>query len=638
MKILHSVILTLATASALPVAADITDPAVQQSLIQITRAAADHVFTCNERWVACDENHNVISLTQLIIEPDDLSVDMSVFAQLQTYSAHIDPDMKGQKEILPSSLAQLTRLKNLTINLPADQQSFNLPRLSSVETLALWAYSTQGASFLYVPSILSEYGKLLDLTLKADIIDFSGVNSLTTLANLQTFHADTVADLPVNSMVKLKTFSWNSDNFQAFEQYTLYLSQLNNLDAYSLSFIDQGRNTVPEHLANLSGLESLNLSKNNIEIIPGSLLNSAGLKTLNLSFNKLTALPENVINSSLENLNLSFNKITGLPESIGSWSELKSLDIHSNRVKTLPTSLSSLTMLENLDLSYNQLAELPMYLLTLPQLKQLNLKANRIQGALAEDIFLTLGANLEAVDLSNNALQGKLPDFNPNHLGKPEILLNDNALWHTDTVILNKYSSGIAENSILDSQLLPPRGVRVVERKEDWTIEWGFPLMHDTAGKHISAAYQGEGFYTSQYYSVTIEREGQEAEIIGIFCPFNMVCPTGYEANYQSFETDYKNLTAIYRYKGNLEGATISVTSLSFLGEFGFLHSSSSVAGLTAEHEMHLDELDYELQKIPELKISGGSASYALLIFLAGLRLLGRQQSVSEFTGKKLKI
>ena len=641
MKILHSVLLTLAAVSALPVTAAITDTAVQQSLHQMYGLyPADYVISCAERLVVCDANDNVISIRHVINIPDHLSVDMSVFSQLLNYNAYIHPDMKNQSEILPASLTQLTMLKNVKVHAP-EQDSFNLPLMKSVENIQITASTSIDGAIFSVPATLAEYNSLTELTVVAKNIDFSAVNSLAALQVLKVTQADSVVQLPINTMTDLRQFSWVPRSITAFEQYMLYLSQLDKLDNYSLSFIDMGLTEIPESLGSLPGLESLDLSKNNITSIPQGLLNSAELKTLNLNSNKITSLPDNVMFSSLQSLNLASNQLTALPENIGTWSELKKLDLYHNRLTSVPETLTDLTKLEELDISQNRLRKLPVKLLTLPQLTQLKLDSNWMTGTLDENLFLTLGANLETLDLSNNKLQGKLPDFTANHLGKPEIRVHNNALWHTDTVILDKYSAVLGW-SILDSQLLPPRGVRVVERDEFWTIEWGFPLMHDTAGTHIRAAYyEGKSYdplhYTSHNYRITIERAGEETEVIEMFCRYAIIfkyCPSDYSANYQSFDTDYRNLTAIYRYTGDLKGATISVSS--YLGYTSYIdsESSASVAGQQAEHEMYLDELDYQLQQVPELAVKG-STSYAMLIFLASLLLLGLSKNTSTHVVKK---
>ncbi|NRB42796.1 MAG: hypothetical protein HRU20_30720 [Pseudomonadales bacterium] len=686
MKIIQPMILTLATVSAMPAAATITEPAVQQVLRYLQPAfnpePADYVFTCEDRFLACDDNSNVISIRHFIAIPEQLPIDMTVLPHLQSYSATLTAEMSQRADIIPETLISLSNLTELSIRFGASAENFTLPVIPSLASLSLSAPSAKNI-ILTLPGNLSSFGNLQQLSVQADTIDFSPVDNLLPLQKLHILHSTNVNNLPIDSMQNLQQFTWDIDEISAFEQYTLYLSQLDNLSPYSINFIDQGLEIIPVHLTAMAGLESLNLSKNainaipeylsdmpdlssldlshnRIDIIPESLLNSSVLSSLNLSHNRIDTipvslfnssvltsldlshnrigtLPESVINIALQTLKLSFNILSQLPDNISSWNDMKTLDLSRNKLENLPADLAYLSQLENLDLSFNRLSTLPLELLTHPQMISLKLNGNLFDASLDKDLFLTLGGKLDVLDLSDNGFRGELPDFNPGPQGKPEINLNNNALWHSDPVILSQYETGIMGKSILDLQLLPPRGVRAIDRGDNWTIEWGFPLMFDTAGTHIKTAFADPefgltpSFYTSNYYRIKIERSGEEAEIVELACTRLMMfwsCPSNYEANYQSFGTDYRNLTAIYRYSGDLSAARISVTSIqgrNFGGEI--MESTASVAGEVAEHEMYLDDIDYELQKIPDLKIKGGSGSFTLLIFLVSLLLLGTRQT-----------
>ncbi|NRB39490.1 MAG: leucine-rich repeat domain-containing protein [Pseudomonadales bacterium] len=682
MKNLSRILLAMAATSVLPATANINDSAVQLALHDFYGpVAVDTVFECKEGKyrIHCDDNGNITGLRHGIGAPEHLNVDMSVFTQLESYTVFALETMQYEADIIPPSLTQLTGLKEVTVHL-GQHQSFNLPLLASIERLTITA-----ASNLTLPAIVSGFSSLTELTLRADNIDlsslplnvndllidsnntdFSALTNMNNLNSLTIIDSERVDNLPISSLGNLTVFTWYTRSIEAFEQYTFYLSQLGNLTPYSLSFNNKGLTQIPSYMGDLVGLEHLFLTNNQITEIPASLLNS-NLKTLNLSHNNITALPDVMTSSlqyltlsnnqltalpstmgtwlslrslflsnnaltelpdigtwpALENLDFSNNSLTELPNNIGSWQALQSLDISHNKIDSLPESMADLSSLNMLNLSFNRLTSVPDTLFTLPQLTQLDLSYNFIQSSLDENVFLNLGTKLETINLSDNLLQGKLPDFSPNAEGKPVILINNNALWHADKVVVDKYS-GIA------SQLLPPRGVKVAEHKKDWTIEWGFPLMHDTAGKHINSAFGGPNLFddsasqlfTSRYYRIRIERTDQETEIIDISCIrfFTLKpCPTFYEADYTSFETDYRNLTAIYRYKGDdLTGATVSVVSTTNMFEFSALESSPSFAGTPAESDMYLDELDYQLQKVPEI----GSTSSSLLLMLCGLLLL----------------
>src|SRR3989304_1657042 len=81
------------------------------------------------------------------------------------------------------------------------------------------------------------------------------------------------------------------------------------------------------------------------------------------NFPRLTELPDSLGQlTQLQFLNLSRNQLTGLPEWLGSLTRLKELDVSSNKLANLPNSLTQLTKLEMLDLSSNQLMKLPRWL------------------------------------------------------------------------------------------------------------------------------------------------------------------------------------------------------------------------------------------------------------------------------------
>ncbi|HEX5706065.1 MAG TPA: leucine-rich repeat protein, partial [Pyrinomonadaceae bacterium] len=116
---------------------------------------------------------------------------------------------------------------------------------------------------------------------------------------------------------------------------------------------------LPESLSQLTQLESLNLSDNQLTELPESLSRLTQLKSLNLSHNRLTELPEWMGQlARLNTLKLSGNRLTELPESLGQLTQLVTFDVLANQLTELPESLGELTKLEWVDLSGNQLSSL----------------------------------------------------------------------------------------------------------------------------------------------------------------------------------------------------------------------------------------------------------------------------------------
>jgi small GTP-binding protein len=163
--------------------------------------------------------------------------------------------------------------------------------------------------------------------------------------------------------------------------------------------------TIPQELANLTSLESLNLAGNaiktitlNPEVLPRNLqklnlrgneatsisdlpINLTALTILDLSLNELTVLPPALGNlAALESLDLFLNQLTALPDSLGSLLHLKQLDLSGNKLTALPAALGNLAALASLSLSSNQLTALPDSLGCLLHLKKLNLSVNQLNN------------------------------------------------------------------------------------------------------------------------------------------------------------------------------------------------------------------------------------------------------------------
>ncbi len=147
---------------------------------------------------------------------------------------------------------------------------------------------------------------------------------------------------------------------------------------------------LPSELGNLSSLETLDLSHNQLtDWIPPELGNLSSLETLYLSDNQLTgSIPPELGNlSSLKFLYLSDNQLTGsIPPELGNLSSLETLDLSDNQLAgSIRPELGNLSRLHTLFLSRNQLTgSIP------PEL-----------GHLSSLLFLHLGAN--------NGLTGSLP-------------------------------------------------------------------------------------------------------------------------------------------------------------------------------------------------------------------------------------
>lgn len=96
---------------------------------------------------------------------------------------------------------------------------------------------------------------------------------------------------------------------------------------------------LPEGLARLTKLTTLNLEANNLEELPSGIHKLVRLKTLNLSKNRINDCPDNLCElSELKVLNLEKNRLQFVPKSIGNLN-LVDLRIGHNQIEILPEEI-----------------------------------------------------------------------------------------------------------------------------------------------------------------------------------------------------------------------------------------------------------------------------------------------------------
>ncbi|KAG9137237.1 hypothetical protein Leryth_024940 [Lithospermum erythrorhizon] len=173
--------------------------------------------------------------------------------------------------------------------------------------------------------------------------------------------------------------------------------------------------SIPESLGLVSGLEELSLDNNFlVGIVPLALNGLNNLKRLELQGNKLSGLfPDLSKLGELSYLYASDNAFSGqLPEHFPGG--LIEFSMRNNRFEgNIPAKLIELANLQVLDLSHNRLSgSVPATLFTHPTLQQLTLSDNQF-GSVQDPVTASsvLNSQLIALDLSNNAIFGLLPEF-----------------------------------------------------------------------------------------------------------------------------------------------------------------------------------------------------------------------------------
>ena len=100
---------------------------------------------------------------------------------------------------------------------------------------------------------------------------------------------------------------------------------------------------------------------------------------LDLSFSGMEEIPQSVaMLENLESLNMCGNEIRAIPEWLGELTKLEEIVLHSNKITSLPSSLRSLRNLRSLDLANNRLTSKPEWLSRFPLLRHLELDGNPI--------------------------------------------------------------------------------------------------------------------------------------------------------------------------------------------------------------------------------------------------------------------
>jgi Leucine-rich repeat (LRR) protein len=190
------------------------------------------------------------------------------------------------------------------------------------------------------------------------------------------------------------------------------------------------KGTIPFFLNNLSDLNYLDLSKNQLDsVIPSSLGSLSKLTALRLDSNKLSGrIPAALGNlSNLVELQLQFNSLTdSIPRSISSLSNLQILYLSSNQlIGNIPSSFDSLSNLIQLKADQNRLTGNILFSLSyLNKLTILYLDNNQLTGTIPSS--LGFNTSLLELQLNNNQLGGFISDsvIDLPHLTK--LTLNNN--------------------------------------------------------------------------------------------------------------------------------------------------------------------------------------------------------------------
>ena len=178
------------------------------------------------------------------------------------------------------------------------------------------------------------------------------------------------------------------------------------------------------------GVEDLDFSHNDIPSLPEYVADLCGVVSLNFERNALMALPREVVASprlgaTLQMLLLSHNNLSSIPEEIGNLAQLNMLLLSNNCIRELPrTIFTQLASLETLWVDNNKLCELPKEIGELKKLKSFWCHANEL-SELPENVCLLTA--VEEISCGSNQIE-RLPSSLDNLVSMRRLMVDENRI------------------------------------------------------------------------------------------------------------------------------------------------------------------------------------------------------------------
>ncbi|KAK8937082.1 hypothetical protein KSP39_PZI011803 [Platanthera zijinensis] len=243
---------------------------------------------------------------------------------------------------------------------------------------------------------LGHENEKLNLIKLASLIEISSKKGIRDL-NLQNKLMDEVDWLP-NSMAKLSsltTLNLSENSLLSLPTAIGFLSSLTEL-----SFRANRITELPNSMGDLLSLSHLNMAANQISSLPMFLGKLVNLVELNCSSNKLSSLPDAIGQLiHLKKLNIEANNIEEIPHTIGNCKSLAEFRADYNHLKCLPEAIGRLEFLEVISVRYNNIKGLPTTVASLSRLREIDASFNELES-LPESLCLV--TTLVKLNVGNN--------------------------------------------------------------------------------------------------------------------------------------------------------------------------------------------------------------------------------------------
>jgi len=268
------------------------------------------------------------------------------------------------------------------------------------------------------PSQIFNLESLTEITLEGNSInfDFTGIENAKKLTTLDLSHTDIESVVGIQKSTTIEHLYLSSTNLRG--EFPIEILELRELLDLALIFNDIS-GTIPPQIANLANLEYLAIHDNRLSgYLPSALGQLKNLQFFLAGHNDLSG---------------------SIPNEISTLSHLWSLDIANQR------SFGGMGLTGKVP-SFNGLAEL----------RKLDLSSNSLTGELPSDLLRSVSLDsFEYVDLRNNQIGGRVPNFNDN-LPIEGIYLSNNKFTGIDERLCDASRSYQTGKYGCDAILCPP--------------------------------------------------------------------------------------------------------------------------------------------------------------------------------------